>query len=108
MRRALEDLAVVYLGSAVFKILRLTFIALFCVHLLACLFYRVKDSSAESPEDVVNFYTSRNIEEDVRIFMIQKHINEMFYTNSTHTATLSSEPDIRFLLQDLSNQYVRA
>ncbi len=64
--RALEDLAVVYLGSAIFKIARLTFVALFCVHLFACLFFRVKMEGANSPDDVVEFYASRHISEDVR------------------------------------------
>ena len=63
--RAIEDLAVVYLGSAVFKISRLTFVALFCVHLFACIFFRVKMESASSPADVVDFYAARNIAEDV-------------------------------------------
>ncbi len=56
----MEDMAVVYLGSAVFKIFRLTFIALFSVHLFACIFFWVKSESANSPEDVTEFYTSRN------------------------------------------------
>ena len=63
--RAVEDIGVVYLGSAVFMIARLTFIALFSVHLFACIFYRVKIISANSVDDVVQFYSSRNIEEDV-------------------------------------------
>ncbi len=62
----MEDIAVVYLGSAVFKIFRLMFIALFCVHLFACLFYWVKVESANNPEDIVVFYTSRNANPDVR------------------------------------------
>ncbi len=63
--RALEDVGVVYLGSAVFKIARLTFIALFCVHLFACIFFRVKELSAADPADVVAFYTSKDILDDV-------------------------------------------
>ncbi len=61
----------VYLGSAVFKILRLTFIALFFVHLMACIFFRVKETSAASEEDVVDFYASRSIEADVSLMLIQ-------------------------------------
>ena len=61
----MEDYGVVYLGSAIFKIARLTFIALFFVHLFACIFYRVKETTADSPEDVVAFYTSKNVEADV-------------------------------------------
>ncbi len=55
----------VYLGSAAFKISRLTFIAMVAVHLFACIFFRVKAIGADNPEDVVIFYTSRNIDEDV-------------------------------------------
>jgi hypothetical protein len=56
----MEDIAVVYLGSAVFKIFRLTFIALFFVHLFACIFFWVKAESAYSAEEVIEFYSSRN------------------------------------------------
>ncbi len=61
----MEDIAVVYLGSAVFKIFRLTFIALFFVHLFACLFFWVKLENATSPEEVIEFYTSRNANDKV-------------------------------------------
>ncbi len=61
----MEDVAVVYLGSAVFKIFRLTFVALFFVHLFACLFFWVKMESANDPEEVAAFYTSRNSNVDV-------------------------------------------
>ena len=64
---ALEDLVVVYLGSAAFKISRLAFIAMVAVHLFACIFFRVKVVGADNPEDVTIFYTSRNIDEGVRI-----------------------------------------
>jgi hypothetical protein len=57
-----EDYGVVYLGSAIFKIARLTFIALFFVHLFACIFYRVKETTADDPDDVIAFYTSKNID----------------------------------------------
>ena len=40
--RVLEDYAVVFFGSALFKILRLFILAAFSVHFFACLFYRVK------------------------------------------------------------------
>ena len=73
MCRAIEDIAVVYLGSAVFKISRLTFIALFMVHLFACIFFRAKLAGANSDEEVANFYLSRNIEEDVRGFMYHSY-----------------------------------
>jgi hypothetical protein len=65
--RAVEDYGVVYLGSAIFKVARLTFIALFFVHLFACLFYRIKDATAESPEDVVDFYNSKNVDTEVSL-----------------------------------------
>ena len=63
--RAIEDYTVVYIGSAVFKIMRLLTVATFSVHLFACMFFRVKVISAATVEDVVTFYTSRDIEEDV-------------------------------------------
>ncbi len=64
-RRVVEDYGVIYLGSAVFKIARLLFVALFSVHMFACVFFRVKVSSASTPEDVEAFYTSKNVAVDV-------------------------------------------
>lgn len=66
----IEDYAVVYFGSAIFKITRLLVIAASSVHFFSCIFYRVKEESAINPEDVVVFYTSKNVEENVslRIF----------------------------------------
>ena len=63
--RDLEDYAVVYFGSALFKIIRLLLVATFCVHFFACIFYRVKDISAESQEAVDEFYASRDVSSDV-------------------------------------------
>ncbi len=63
--RAVEDYVVVYIGSAVFKILRLLTVATFCVHLFACMFFRVKVMSAATDESVADFYTTRGIEIDV-------------------------------------------
>ena len=63
--RVVEDYGVIYLGSAVFKIARLLFIAMFSVHLFACIFFRVKVASAFAVEDVTTFYTSKNVAEDV-------------------------------------------
>ena len=57
----MEDFGVIYLGSASFKIARLLFVAMFSVHIFACIFFRVKIVSASSPEDVSTFYTSRNV-----------------------------------------------
>jgi hypothetical protein len=62
-----EDYGVIYLGSPVFKIARLLFIAMFSVHLFACIFFRVKVASAFAPEDVTTFYTSKNVAEDVSV-----------------------------------------
>jgi hypothetical protein len=58
---------VIYLGSAVFKIARLLFIAMFSVHMFACIFYRVKIIGAIGPEEVTAFYTTKNVPEDVRV-----------------------------------------
>jgi hypothetical protein len=55
----------VYFGSAAFKISRLLFIAMFSVHMFACIFYRVKEASTPNVDEVVEFYTSKNIGEDV-------------------------------------------
>ena len=40
--RVLEDYAVVFFGSALFKTLRLFIVAAFSIHFFACIFYRVK------------------------------------------------------------------
>jgi hypothetical protein len=56
---------VLYFGSAVFKIARLLFVAMSCVHVFACVFYRVKKESA-SVEDVNQFFISRNVDPTVR------------------------------------------
>jgi hypothetical protein len=58
---------VVYFGSSLFKILRLLIIAIFSIHLFACIFYRVKETSALSPDDVTEFYISRNAADDVSL-----------------------------------------
>jgi len=57
--QVVEDYAVVFFGSALFKILRLWILALFAIHLFCCLFYRVKVSSNE-PDTVEAFFLSRN------------------------------------------------
>jgi len=43
--RIIEDHAVVYFGAALFKIVRLLVVATLTVHLIACIFYRVKVAS---------------------------------------------------------------
>ena len=40
--RAVEDYAVVFFGSALFKMLRLFVVTAFSVHFFACIFYHVK------------------------------------------------------------------
>ncbi len=59
-RRTLEGYAVLYFGPATFKIARLLLIAMLCIHIFACLFYRVKKDGAANPEEVDNFYISKN------------------------------------------------
>ncbi len=56
---------VLYFGSAIFKITRLLFVAMSCVHVFACIFYRVKRESAPSTEEFDHFFTSRNIDPTV-------------------------------------------
>jgi hypothetical protein len=56
---------VVYVGSPLFKIVRLIIIAIFSIHLFACIFYRVKEVSAVSQDDVTAFYVSKNVDEGV-------------------------------------------
>ena len=63
--RQLEDYAVIYFGAALFKILRLLSVGTFSVHMFACVFFRVKIASATNPEDVVDFYQSKNVEDAV-------------------------------------------
>ena len=96
--RAVEDFGVIYLGSASFKIARLLFVAMFSVHLFACIFFRVKIVSATSPEDVSSFYTSRNVAEDVSNlfnvlqFFVLRHYQVWFVLN--------------LMAQNLGQQYV--
>ncbi len=65
--RVLEDYAVVCYGPAIFKVMRLFFIALLCVHFSACIFYRVKRESAFNPEDTIAFYKSKYVDEEVEL-----------------------------------------
>jgi len=60
----LEDYAVLYFGSAIFKIGRLLFIAMLCVHFFACIYYRVKRDTTPNPDDVESFYQSKYVEQD--------------------------------------------
>ncbi len=63
--RTIEDYAVVYLGSILFKITRLVIVAMFTVHFGACIFFRVKMNSADSAEDVSSFYAENHIRDNV-------------------------------------------
>jgi hypothetical protein len=74
--RVVEDYGVIYLGSAVFKIARLLFIAMFSVHMFACLFYRVKIISSAA-EDVALFYTSKNVPENVSL--VSLHVPSLLF-----------------------------
>jgi hypothetical protein len=65
-RRVIEDYAVLYCGSAMFKIGRLLLIAMMSVHLFACVFFRVKKESATSLDDVDLFYSSKGLDPNVR------------------------------------------
>jgi hypothetical protein len=73
--RVVEDYGVIYLGSPVFKIARLLFVAMFSVHLFACIFFRVKVSSASKPEDVAIFYTSKNVPDNVSNDLTEHYIS---------------------------------
>ena len=63
--RLVEDYAIVYCGATLFKVLRLVIIATSSVHFFACIFYRVKILSAQTPDEVSNFYVSRGVDLDV-------------------------------------------
>ena len=67
LRSIFKDYAVFYFGSALFKIIRLLFIAIFSIHFFACAFYRVKNESAVNPDDVETFYLSRNVDPAVQL-----------------------------------------
>ena len=89
-----RDYIVLNLGSASFKIGRLLFIALLCVHLFACAFYRVKKESALSQEDVDAFYEEKGVDPKVcEIFL-----------NASLAVLLKRR---HFFLQDLPKSYVR-
>ncbi len=54
-----------YFGSAIFKIARLLFIFMLCVHIFACIYYRVKLDTTLNPNDVEEFYASNNVSQNV-------------------------------------------
>ena len=65
MSRLVEDYAIVYFGDTLFKVLRLIIIGASSVHFFACIFFRVKILSSNSDDDVITFYTSRNVDVNV-------------------------------------------
>ncbi len=108
--RVVEDYGVVYLGSAIFKIARLTFIALFFVHLFACIFYRVKETSAESPEDVAAFYSAKRANVSFTSWSLGGTVSFRFQTGTYHNLVRFKVQFTDALLmgmQDLPSQYVR-
>jgi hypothetical protein len=108
-----EDYGVVYLGSAIFKIARLTFIALFFVHLFACIFYRVKETSAESPEDVAAFYSAKRANVSFTSWSLGGMVSFQFQTGTycnlvRFKVQFTDALLLRMLrMQDLPSQYVR-
>ena len=62
--RLIHDFAVLFIGSAAFKVIRLVLCVLFIVHVLACGFYRVKVESG-SPAAVEDFFQSRGVNAQV-------------------------------------------
>ena len=70
LSRLVEDFAVVYFGDTLFKALRLAVLGASSVHFFACIFYRVKILSAKSEEDVIAFYNSRDIDENVSLYFL--------------------------------------
>ena len=76
-----------------FKIIKLLTVATFSVHLFACMFFRVKVASAATVDDVVEFYTLRDIEKDVSSPCSFLSVESVFFLDCNR-------------LQDLMNQYV--
>jgi hypothetical protein len=112
MCRSIEDYAVVYFGSAIFKMARLLIIATSCVHLFACAFHRVKVESAYSPEEVTAFYSSRGIEDTVNspiasVILSQRNKN-LFYAKKRTIMPFSIAYWFVPRSQDLGGQYVRS
>lgn len=98
----MEDYGVIYLGSAIFKIARLLFIAMFSVHLFACVFFRVKVASASTPEDVTEFYTSKNVDSNVSKNLIHTRCSTFLHWISKFESYVA----VSAVLQDLGQQYV--
>ncbi len=70
---------VLYFGPAIFKIARLLFVAMSCVHVFACIFYKVKTESAASTDDVDQFFLSRHVDPTVstpkKLSIVQNYVN---------------------------------
>lgn len=49
------------------------------VHFFACIFFRVKILSAQSEDDVVTFYTSRNVSENVSVAIVSHSIRHLLW-----------------------------
>jgi hypothetical protein len=62
--RRVEDFAIIVIGPGLFKIGRLLSVVLLTVHLLACLFWRVKLETAD-PAAIADFLLTRGIPADV-------------------------------------------
>jgi hypothetical protein len=60
------DYMVLVLGHPLFAVLRLMLLAIMCVHIFACIFYRVKKDGAASEEDVIAFYKFFRVDSTVR------------------------------------------
>ncbi len=59
--RAVEDYAIVLVGSVWYRMFRLCLIELFVLHLFACIFFQVKSHD----ENVAAFYSAQHISDDV-------------------------------------------
>jgi hypothetical protein len=63
------DYMVLVLGHSLFAILRLMFLAMMCIHLFACVFYRIKKDGAASEDDVIAFYKFFRVDSTVRCIL---------------------------------------
>ena len=102
---------VLYFGPAIFKISRLLVIAMSCVHIFACVFYRVKKESAENIEAMEQFYSSRNVDPNVSIDLTlhsAPHILyfELIFAVSSCSFNSSIWSEVELCVQDLGQTYV--
>jgi hypothetical protein len=101
MGRALQDYIVLYFGSSVFKVTRLLAVAMLCVHCFACAFFKVKQQSAASPDDVDQFYLSRGVQPTVSTTQCTQP-----FCCSLVTDFSSADSEGVIFWQDLQNAYV--